>query len=98
MKLIIPELLYTGGEFKKEYAVMIEGRIEKRGRRNRIFGTSTSGVSTRNSQCTQSLFPEPASRDCSRPAVSRVERQIFVSLFSTYDVGRYLQWSAVRVW
>ena len=32
MKLIIPELLYTGGEFKKEYAVMIEGtKIKKIG-------------------------------------------------------------------
>lgn len=25
MKIIIPELLYTGGEFKKEYAVTVDG-------------------------------------------------------------------------
>ena len=32
MKIIIPELLYTGGEFKKEYAVTVDGtKIRKIG-------------------------------------------------------------------
>ena len=28
MKLIIPELLYTGGEFKKEYAVFFSAQFK----------------------------------------------------------------------
>ena len=93
MKIIIPELLYTGGEFKKEYAVTVDGTKIRR-----IGSASELKKEAEGAEILEPLLPEPPSWNCSRPAVSRVERPFPVSLFPAYDVGRHLHGSIVRVW
>lgn len=108
MKIIIPELLYTGGEFKKEYAVTVDGtKIRRIGSASELKKEAEGaeilelphqvlvpGTVNAHNHCFQSLLRGIAA---DRPFL-RVERPFPVSLFPAYDVGRHLHGSIVRVW
>lgn len=108
MKIIIPELLYTGGEFKKEYAVTVDGtKIRRIGPASELKKEAEGaeilelphqvlvpGTVNAHNHCFQSLLRGIAA---DRPFLEWRDRSLY-HYSPAYDVGRHLYRSIVRVW